>query len=144
MVRNVVAVQALGPGLKIGRGVAVTNPESIQVRDRLPRLTKGELPIELQSVGRGRNARVLRSHGRKTLGRIYAIGRDSVAARGAQIWPSEGFRLVSHVVFDFLRAKTEAFRFTQAVAAAIVGRALCLKLGWCKQPTAFGGLTTPH
>ena len=58
VIGDVVAVQALRARLKIGRRIAIADPERVQIRHDLARLRKGELPVELQPVGRARNARV--------------------------------------------------------------------------------------
>ena len=58
VIGDVVTVQAFRARLEIGRRIAIADPERIQVRHDFPRLGKGELPVELQPVGRGRNARV--------------------------------------------------------------------------------------
>jgi hypothetical protein len=65
MIGDVVAVQALWAGLKIGRRINITHAERVQIRDDLPRLRKREPPIELQPVGAGGNAGMLLFHSRK-------------------------------------------------------------------------------
>ena len=58
VIGDVVAVQAFRARLKIRRRVTIADPERVEIRHDFPRLRKGELPIELQPVGRGGNARV--------------------------------------------------------------------------------------
>ena len=47
MISDVIAVQALGAGLKIGRRVNIAHSQRVQIRDDLARLRKREPPIEL-------------------------------------------------------------------------------------------------
>ena len=59
MIRDVVAMQALRPGLEIRRRITIANPERVEIRHNLARLIKGKFPVELQPVSRRRNARIL-------------------------------------------------------------------------------------
>src|SRR5207245_5024516 len=59
MVGNVVAMQALRACLKIGRRISIGHAQGLQIRHDLARLGKREPAIELQSVGRTGNARML-------------------------------------------------------------------------------------
>ena len=47
VISDVVAVQALRAGLKIGRRVYIAHSQRVQIRDDLARLRKREPPIEL-------------------------------------------------------------------------------------------------
>ena len=77
MVGNVVPVQTLRAGLKIGRGVNIAYAHSVQIRHDLMRLGKREPPIKLESVRAGRNARVLAHHS--------AISSHSERSRGIPV-----------------------------------------------------------
>src|SRR5207247_5749197 len=59
MVGDVVAVQALGACLKMGRRVSIGHTQGMQIRYDLTCLSEREPAIELQSVGRTGNARML-------------------------------------------------------------------------------------
>ncbi len=61
VIGDVVTVQAFRARLKIGRRVAIADSERMQIRHDLARLRKGELPVELQPVGRGGNARAVQN-----------------------------------------------------------------------------------
>src|SRR5262245_25885644 len=63
VISDVVAVQALGAGLKIRRRIYIAYSERVQIRDSFARLRKREPPIELQPVGAGGNARMPCFHG---------------------------------------------------------------------------------
>ena len=81
VIGDVVAVQAFRARLEVGRRIAIADPERVQIRHDLARLREGELPVELQPVGRGGNARVRRAHGRANLDRIRMNGLNG-AVRG--------------------------------------------------------------
>ncbi len=76
MIGDVVAMQALGAGLKIRRGIYIAYSERVQIRDSFTRLRKREPPIELQPVGARGNARVFARHD--------AISCHSERSRGIQ------------------------------------------------------------
>ena len=61
VIGDVVAVQAFRARLEIRRGISIADPSACKIRHDFPRLGKSEVPIELQPVGRGRDARVLQS-----------------------------------------------------------------------------------
>ena len=65
VIGDVVAVQAFGARLKIRRRITIADPERVQIRHDLARLRKGELPVELQPVGRAGNARMYLLSGSK-------------------------------------------------------------------------------
>ena len=58
VIGDVVAVEAFRPRLEIWRRIAIADPERVQIRHDFARLGKGELPVELQPVGRSGNARM--------------------------------------------------------------------------------------
>ena len=62
VIGDVVTMQAFRARLEIGRRIAITDTERIQIRHNFPRPRKGELPVKLQPVGRGGNTRMLRCH----------------------------------------------------------------------------------
>ena len=62
VIGNVVAVQTVRAGLKIGRRINVAHAERAQIRNDLARLREGEPAVELQPVGAGRNSWMLRFH----------------------------------------------------------------------------------
>src|SRR5207237_9028997 len=64
MVGNVVAVETIRARLKIRRRITIADPERVEIRHDLPRLREGELPVELQPVGRSGYARMLGGHER--------------------------------------------------------------------------------
>ena len=57
VIGDVVTVQALRARLEIGRRIAIADAKRVKIRNNLPRLRKGELPVELQPVGGSGNAR---------------------------------------------------------------------------------------
>src|SRR5439155_9828042 len=65
VVGNVVAVQAIRTCLKIWRRINIAHAECVEIRHDLARLRKREPTIELQSVGAGWDARLLRVHGKE-------------------------------------------------------------------------------
>ena len=67
VIGDVVTVEAFRARLEIGRCIAIADAERIQIRHNFPRLCKGELPVELQPVGRGGDARMLHSSRRLLL-----------------------------------------------------------------------------
>src|SRR5881392_2263956 len=77
MISDVVAMQALGARLKIGRRIHVANSERVQICDDLARLPKREPPIKLQPICAGRNARVF-AH-------CLAISSHSERSRGIPV-----------------------------------------------------------
>ena len=62
VIGNVVAVQTVRAGLKIGRRINVAHAERAQIRNDLARLREGEPAVELQPVGAGWNSWMLRFH----------------------------------------------------------------------------------
>jgi hypothetical protein len=79
VIRDVVAVETLRARLEIGRRITIADPERMQIRHDFARMGKGELPVELQPVGRTRNARMLRAHERGgNLDRIYRMDRIQI------------------------------------------------------------------
>src|SRR5436190_7496177 len=62
VIGDVVPVHALRAGLEIGRCVGMTDPELIKIRYNFARLPEGEVPVELQAVGRDWNFGMLGFH----------------------------------------------------------------------------------
>src|SRR5262249_13663632 len=56
VVGDVVAVAAAGAGLQNGRGVAVADAQGVQIRDEVAGVAEGEVAVELEAVGRRRDA----------------------------------------------------------------------------------------
>ena len=56
MIDDVIAVRAPGPGTKIGRAVDVTDAKVREVRHDSHGIPKPEARVQLQAVGRARNA----------------------------------------------------------------------------------------
>jgi hypothetical protein len=56
MIGDVVAVQAAGPRLQIGRGVTVGDAEIVQVRHESVGGSEGEAGVELEAIRRLRKA----------------------------------------------------------------------------------------
>src|SRR5262249_23476592 len=52
MIDDVVAVLAAGPCLQVGRGVAVRDPEIVQVRHQRSGIAEAELAVQLESIRR--------------------------------------------------------------------------------------------
>ena len=67
VIGNVVAVQTVRSGLKIGRRISITDTQRVQIGHDLARLGKSEPAVELQPVGRARDARMFDSHARENL-----------------------------------------------------------------------------
>jgi hypothetical protein len=89
VIGNFVAMEALRPGLKIGRGITVADPERVKVGHESARLSKGELAVELKSVSRSGNARMRLAHDRATLGRNSRNEQDLHGiAVDASLWAS--------------------------------------------------------
>src|SRR4029453_16752119 len=78
MISDVVAVQALGASLKIGRRINIAHAQLVQIRQDLARLRKREPPIKLQSVSAGWDAWMFRGHSRNFLS-FRAKSRNPVA-----------------------------------------------------------------
>ena len=81
VIGDVVAVQAFRARLEIGRRVTIRHSELMQIRNDLARLLKGELPIELEPIGRNRNARIIVAHGSVVTVGNRDIGRSELLVR---------------------------------------------------------------
>ena len=56
MIDNVVTVHAARSGLKVWRTIRVRNPQCLQIRSNVGCIIECEIRMQLQPVGRGRNA----------------------------------------------------------------------------------------